>query len=164
MDSICTCPPSVEAPPEASFPPNISAAAVGDLVVHPHADEPAAAKPSSDHTPMVTHLALEPVDAPSSGGPSDKSKSIGAIVDVVPTDGTDITRLPLAVKRYTERDDFYPSATEAKSNLYGAFRAMHNKQDDKRSANIVTIPPNNPVHVSYIPLNVGPLHIQNKTW
>ena len=165
MASICKCPPSLKAPPDASLRANKSPAGVdGDLVVHPHVVKPVAVKPPSDHYPLATHLALKPSVVPSSGGPPDSSKSIGAIVDVVPTDGANINRLPPAVKRYTERDDFYPSSTEVKSNLYGGFRAMHNKQDDQRTTDIVTIRPHNPVNVSYRHPNIGPLQFEIQTW
>lgn len=94
------------------------------------------------------------------------SKPSGAIVDVIPTDGSnidDINCLPHAVKMYTERDDFYPSSTEVKSRLYVDFRDMHKKQDDdKHTTDSVHMRPNNPIHVSYLSLDIGPLHFQFK--
>lgn len=121
MAALCKCAPDHDAPPGASIPPNDSPDGVeGDLVVT-HVVKPVASKP-----PLTTPLVSKPVP-PSSGGSPDRSKPVAAIVDVVPTDGANINQLPLAVKRYTERDDFYPSSTEVKSTLYGGIPAMPNK-------------------------------------
>lgn len=144
LATICSCPPSpISTPMDKSDRPNTpTTGGDGDLV-----------KPPAVHPPLINPVAVQHSERGSSSGvPHDKLNTCGAIVDVIPTDGSNIdatNQLPHAVKRYTERDDFYPSTTEVKTRLYADFRDMHNKRaDDKRPTDILQMQPNNPVHVS----------------
>lgn len=94
----------------------------------------------NDHL-LVKPSALKPFEPGSSfRGPHNKLEPCGALMDVIPTDGSNIdatTQLPYQVKRYLERwlrddrrHDFTPDSTVVLEHPYVDFRVMHNKRAD----------------------------------